>query len=71
VTYEAHEINETYGKVFTAIPSVVVTPEAATTALGYLQNCFARNRTTTGFTVGVWIAGDVGTITINWVATAL
>jgi hypothetical protein len=71
VTYEAHEINETYGKVFTAIPSVVVTPESANPFLGRLQNCFVRNRSTTGFTVGVWIAGAVGTLTINWIATAL
>jgi hypothetical protein len=71
VTYEAHEINVTYGKVFTAIPSVVVTPESANPFLGRLQNCFVRNRSTTGFTVGVWIAGAVGTLTINWIATAL
>jgi hypothetical protein len=61
----------TYGKVFTAVPSVVVTPEAATAALGYLQNCFVRNRTTTGFTVGVWIASAVGPLTINWIASAV
>jgi hypothetical protein len=71
VTYEAHETNVTYGKVFTAVPSVVVTPESANAFLGRLQNCFVRNRSTTGFTVGVWIAGAVGTLTINWIATAL
>jgi hypothetical protein len=30
---------------------VVVTPESANPFLGRLQNCFVRNRSTTGFTL--------------------